>query len=230
MNEACYRHEFKYLVSEAQIALLKSRITPIMKPDPHAGRDGAYNIRSLYFDSFDNRCYFENENGTEPREKFRIRIYNHSSERITLECKKKKHGMTLKTTCPITLEYANRIIDGQSMQDLDQQPPLLRKLELKRQAELFRPVILVEYERIPFVYRDGNVRITFDRNIASSNDLDRFFEEEIEKRPVMSTGQHLMEVKYDTFLPDFIYQSLNLGTLSQTSYSKYYLCRKYDLR
>ena len=45
----------------------------------------------------------------------------------------------------------------------------------------------------------------------------------------MPAGAQLMEVKYDAFLPDVIYRGLNLGTLSQTSYSKYYLCRKYHL-
>ena len=61
-----YRHEFKYPVSSAQIALLENRIRPFMSPDPHAGPDGVYSIRSLYFDDWENSCYYENENGTEP--------------------------------------------------------------------------------------------------------------------------------------------------------------------
>ena len=72
-----YRHELKYVISATQIPLLKSRITSFMQPDPHTGADGSYNIRSLYFDDYYNRCFYENENGTDPREKFRIRIYNH---------------------------------------------------------------------------------------------------------------------------------------------------------
>ena len=91
MNETHYRHEFKYLVSEAQILLLKNRISSIMSADPHAGRNGGYSIRSLYFDNYVNGCYYDNENGVEPREKYRIRIYNHSRERVVLECKRKEH-------------------------------------------------------------------------------------------------------------------------------------------
>ena len=45
----------------------------------------------------------------------------------------------------------------------------------------------------------------------------------------MPVGQHLMEVKFDEYLPDFIYRSLNLGVLQHTAYSKYYLCRKFAL-
>ena len=49
------------------------------------------------------------------------------------------------------------------------------------------------------------------------------------KRPIMPAGWHLMEVKFDEYLPDFIYRSLNLGQLQQTAFSKYYLCRKHAL-
>ena len=93
-KEQKYRHELKYVISSAHIPLLKSRISGLMQLDPHACEDGIYNIRSLYFDDYSNRCFYENENGTDPREKFRIRIYNHSDQRITLECKRKERSKT----------------------------------------------------------------------------------------------------------------------------------------
>lgn len=230
MSTPQYRHEFKYLISSAQIPLLRSRISSFMTPDPHAGPGSMYGIRSLYFDDYEDRCFYENENGTDPREKFRIRIYNHSSSRITLECKRKEHGKTLKTSCPLTFEQAGCLIQGLPLPDIRTLPPLLRKLELARKTRRMHPVVIVEYERVPYICPDGNVRVTFDRNIASCSDPDSFFDPEIPRRPVMPAGQHLMEVKYDAFLPDYIYHSLNLGRLSQTTFSKYYLCRKYSLR
>ena len=226
-----YRHEFKYLVSAAQIPLLRSRISCFMAPDPHTGPRGDYEIRSLYFDDYHNRCFYENENGTEPREKFRIRIYNASSSRITLECKRKEHGMTLKTACPLTREQAGSLLRSLPVPEAEPMPPLLRKLDLLRQTELMHPVVTVNYVRAPFVYADGNVRVTFDTDIASAApDPEGFFSPELPARPVLPSGCHLMEVKYDNFLPDFIYRSLNLGQLRQTNFSKYYLCRKYSLR
>lgn len=222
-----FRHEMKYVISAAQMPLLKNRICSIMQQDAHAGVTGAYNIRSLYFDSYDNRCYYENENGTDPREKFRIRIYNHSTERITLECKRKERGKTLKTSCPLTLEQANRLIKGIAPASLDTIPPLLRRLSLKMQTELFRPVVIVEYDRTPMIYQSGNVRITFDTNISTSADIQSFFSDTLAKKPIMPAGRQLLEVKFDEYLPDFIYHSLNLSSLQQTAYSKYYLCRKF---
>ena len=229
-TEAKYRHELKYIVSAAQIPLLKSRIAAIMHLDPHAGADGKYTIRSLYFDDYDNRCYYEKENGTDPREKFRIRIYNHSPAVIHLECKRKERGKTLKTAAEITVEQVNEAIEGVSWSNLETFPPLLRKMKLQMDTKLLRPVVIVEYERIPYVYQNGNVRVTFDMNVSSSADLSRFWDENLPKRSVMPPGMHLMEVKFDEYLPDFIYRGLNLGILRQTSYSKFYLCRKYTLK
>ena len=222
-----YRHELKYLISTAQMALLKARVAPLMARDYHAQEDGTYNIRSLYFDDYSNRCYYENENGTDPREKFRIRIYNHSSERIMLECKRKEHGMTRKTTCRLTKAQAEQLIQGRCLVQTESLPPLLQKFNLQMQTRLLRPVIIVEYERVPYIYKNGNVRVTFDTQIASSSDVTNFFSDVLPKRPIMPVEQQLLEVKFDEYLPDYIYRNLNLGVLRQTAFSKYYLCRKY---
>ena len=224
-----YRHELKYLVSRAEITILQSRLQPIMHQDSHVSESGSYLVRSLYYDDYMNQCYYDNENGRDPREKFRIRIYQHSTERILLECKRKERGKTLKTSCLLTRTQAESLIN-QKTPGLDYQAQLLRKLAMQMQTRLLRPVIIVEYERIPFVYSRGNVRVTFDINLSSSSDVGSFFSEEVSKHPVMPQGQHLMEVKYDEFFPDYIYQALNLGTLQQTAFSKYYICRKHSLK
>ena len=229
-TEVKYRHELKYVVSAAQIPMLKSRIAAIMRLDPHVSAEGKYTIRSLYFDDYDNHCYYENENGTDPREKYRIRIYNQSQAVVRLECKRKERGKTLKTDTGITVEQVNQVLEGASLSDIENLPPLMRKLKLQMDTRLLRPVVIVEYERTPYIYQNGNVRVTFDMNLSSSTDLLRFWDESLLKRPVMPKGMHLMEVKFDEYLPDFIYRGLNLGILSQTAYSKYYLCRKYTLK
>ena len=96
-EERKFRHEFKYLISQSEFAHLNMRMGSLMRKDPHAGGNGCYHISSLYFDDLDNTCYFENENGTDPREKFRIRIYNGSASSVHLECKRKEQGKVLKT-------------------------------------------------------------------------------------------------------------------------------------
>ena len=224
-----FRHELKYPVSAAQLQVLRNRIDNLIPLDAHVGEAGSYSIRSLYFDDIYNSCYYENENGTDPREKFRIRIYNHSTERITLECKRKERGKTLKTSCPLTVEQTRMLMEGRILPDIANQPEVLRKLTLRMMTKGMRPVVIVEYDRIPYVYPNGNVRITMDMNVSSSTSIECFLDAQIPKRPIMPTGQHLLEVKFDEYLPDFIHHNLNLHSLTQTAYSKYYLCRKYTL-
>ena len=87
-KEIKFRHELKYPVSAAELQMVRNRISNLVPLDDHVGESGSFSIRSLYFDDYENSCYYENENGTDPREKFRIRIYNHSTDRITMECKR----------------------------------------------------------------------------------------------------------------------------------------------
>ena len=222
-----YRHELKYQVTNAEIQMLKMRIQHLLPLDSHVARTGSYFIRSLYFDDYNDRCMKENENGTDPREKFRIRIYNGSCEKISLECKRKERGKTHKTSCPLTVEQTRALMAGKVLPAIGQQPPLLRKLTLQMMTRQLRPKVIVEYERIPYVYKNGNVRITLDTNIASSSRVEQFLDPHIATRPVLPAGQQLLEVKYDEYLPDFIYRSLMLQNLRQTAFSKYYICRKY---
>ena len=226
-NKTQYRHELKYQVTDAEIQMLKNRITHLLPLDSHVAKTGSYVIRSLYFDDYYDRCMKENENGTDPREKFRIRIYNGSAEKISLECKRKERGKTHKTSCPLTEEQTRMLMAGQVIPDIGNQPPLLRRLSLEMMTRRLRPVVIVEYERIPYVYKNGNVRITLDTNIRSSSAVQTFLDPHITGRPVLPAGQQLLEVKYDEYLPDFIYRSLMLPNLRQTAFSKYYICRKY---
>ena len=96
-----YRHEYKDYCTAREVAELLARARGLMRPDLHAGADGAYRVRSLYFDTPEDACYFETEDGVDVRDKYRIRIYDGSAERISLERKSKKNGMTLKSACRI---------------------------------------------------------------------------------------------------------------------------------
>ena len=119
------------------------------------------------------------------------------------------------------------LMQGIPIPDISSQPEVLRKLTLQMLTRRMRPVVIVEYERIPYVYKNGNVRVTLDMNVSSSTSIGSFLDEQIPKRPIMPLGQQLLEVKFDEYLPDFIHHNLDLNSLSQTAYSKYYLCRKY---
>lgn len=219
-----YRNEWKYQVSGAQLAVLAARLSPILRPDGHH-RPGGYAIRSLYFDDFSNSCLWENEAGVDDRRKYRLRIYNGDASLIKLEIKEKLHGMTHKTACTITPEQCRAIIRGTPPPLGKDSPPPMNLLAAAMRTRGLAPKVIVEYERTAYISRLGNVRITFDRNIATSAAVGLFLEPRVPLTPVLAAGQHVLEVKYDEFLPDPVAQVLELGHLRRTAFSKYYLSR-----
>ena len=145
-----------------------------------------------------------------------------------MELKQKINGMCLKTSCPVPLKTLEQIMAGQIPDFTAETPYLLKKLISQMHFRALRPVVIVAYERVPFVYPDGNVRVTFDRNLRSSSNIEDFFNPQAAFRSVLPVGTNMMEVKFDELLPDYISSLLQTGLLRQTSFSKYYLCRKYN--
>ncbi len=228
-EEKAYRHEYKYPISDTEARIISERMRFVMSPDQHTGPDGRYHISSLYFDDCFDSCFLDNENGTDPREKFRIRIYNNSTDRISLECKRKERGKTLKSSCLISVGQVREILEGKVLAVTEDSDPLLKKFAVLQAERNLKPKVIVEYDRLPFVYKAGNVRITLDSQLSSSTDVTHFLDGGYSKRPVMPVGQLLLEVKFDAFLPDWLYASLQLNNLTQTAFSKYYLCRKFGI-
>lgn len=231
-----FRHEYKFILSIPESCILKERMSALMKRDAYGDERGSYEIRSVYFEDKDNTCFLQNEAGTDPRFKYRIRSYNTSDKRIVLEKKIKQNGMTKKLQQDLTKEQYHMLVTEPLQTGVlglpyhfHEQPSLVQELLVARQTRMMLPRLIVAYERVPFVEKAGNVRVTFDDKISSSGDFDNFFSENLHKRPIMPIGKTLMEVKYDEFIPGYIKDALEVGGLSQTTFSKYYLCRRHEL-
>lgn len=224
-----YRHEFKYLIDSPTDSILQICAQGILIPDGHTGQDGTYFIRSLYFDDLHDSCMQENEAGTDPRSKFRIRYYGNDLSHIRLEKKSKSRGMTLKESCTLTPNECACFIGG-NIPALDgTMSDTKRKLLLEMQLRHLQPKVIVSYERQPFVYPGGNVRVTFDRKLSSSSDISHFLSGNYRLRPILPLGSSILEVKWDELLPLHIKDGLGMNRLQWTSFSKYYMCRKLHL-
>lgn len=219
-----YRVENKYLVSDAELALLSARLKTVMSADIHQDGD-CYQIRSLYFDDISDSCMDENDSGVDQRQKYRIRIYDPTASRMHLEIKEKVRGLTKKTACTVTRDECRQIMDGSLPLTLDERKPL-NLLKMQMRCACMQPKVIIAYERTAFVHPTGNVRITFDRNISASRCVDDFLEGQVPSMvPILPARMHVLEVKFDELLPDFIAEVLELGNLRQTAFSKYYLGR-----
>ena len=54
------RQEKKYLITQSQRIQLQHQFSAMIKPDPHNGTEG-YRVRSLYFDTLNDRDFQEKE-------------------------------------------------------------------------------------------------------------------------------------------------------------------------
>ena len=225
---ADFRHEYKYQCTPDQLLTERKRLESLLAPDPHVGADGKYLIRSVYFDDPDNGAFYENEDGDDPRAKYRLRIYNCSDARISLERKAKVRMMTHKDAALVNRAEAEALLSGQIPFPRPEHPPLLRRMLTDMLLRVLRPAVVVQYVRTPFILATGNVRVTLDEEISSSLAVSRFFDPEIPLRQVLADGQGILEVKWDQFLPDWLYASLQLEELQWSGFSKYYLCRRFN--
>lgn len=195
-----------------------------MENDVHQNGD-CYSIRSVYYDDLYDSCMNENEAGVDCRKKYRIRSYGVADSPINLEIKEKTRGLTKKHSCRLTYEECNSLLNGSNELVFENQK-VLNQLLIQMRCVNMQPKVIIEYERTAFVHPIGNVRITFDRNIMASKYCDDFFEKNVVGMiPVLPIGLHVLEVKYDEFLPDMIAKQLEIGKLRQTAFSKYYLGR-----
>ncbi len=229
MNETAvkYRHEFKYIQNEADLIMAESGLKRLLKKDPHVSEKGYYSIRSLYFDDYNNTLAGDNVSGHDEREKWRIRIYDRDPGFISLERKSRKADLISKTSCRIDRDTYDMILSRTLKAGADQNP-LLNRFFIEMRTHLLHPVVIVEYERTPFIAKEGNTRVTIDRDIRSSSELDHFLsDKELSARPVLLAGKGLMEVKFDDYLPDHIAHTVETGNMRRETFSKYFLARKF---
>lgn len=220
-----FRHEWKIEINAADLLALRSRLRMLMEPDEHAA-GGRYQIRSLYFDTPADRALREKIDGVNRREKFRIRYYNGDIGFLSLEKKSKLNGLCSKQSVQITAEQAKVIADGGILQIQQNAPPLLKELCYKMKTEGLRAKTVVDYTREPFIYRPGNVRVTFDYGIRTGLGGTDFLNADLVTVPA-GDSPILMEVKWDTFFPDVIRDAIQLTGRRPFAFSKYAQCRIY---
>ncbi len=221
-----FRHEWKHEISKCDMLVLRQRLGTVMQRDKHA-QNGAYFIRSLYFDNAADKALREKLDGVNNREKFRIRYYNHDSSLIHLEKKSKQNGLGSKDMTELTASEAQSILDDRWAWMRDDSRPLVRELYTKMQSQGLRPKTIVDYTRDPFVYGPGNVRVTLDYNIRTGLGCTDFLNPDCVTVPA-GNAPILLEVKWDEFLPSVIRDIIQLDGRHATAFSKYAICRIYD--
>jgi hypothetical protein len=220
------RHELKHEMTRMDCYLLRNRLKHYMEVDPHAKNDGKYLIRSVYFDNFDNKILTQKKEGFFERDKFRVRLYDYNTDYLNLEKKSKRNNLTYKQKCRLTAEEYEQIRQGDITWMESDSRTLIQDLYVQMNLFQLKPMTVVDYEREVFIYRQGNVRVTFDSSIKTSfrnNDVLNPHLAMVETNPDIV----ILEVKYDEYLPDVIKQLLQIGDRRRGTYSKYQISRMF---
>ncbi|MCE1255799.1 MAG: polyphosphate polymerase domain-containing protein [Anaerolineae bacterium] len=218
-----YRQELKYLINEADVTLMRLRLSSFMKKDEHINADGNYTVRSLYFDDYYNSAYNEKYMGALDRQKYRIRFYNYLDSFVQLERKTKWNSYIDKQTSQIKKEDVLEVINNRFSNLLNYSNDLQKIFYFECLSNVMRPRVIVDYEREPFVFDHGNVRVTFDLNVRAAIGSTDVFDQDLPTIPLLERGQAIMEVKYTEFLPNLIRNILPPQASNFIAVSKYIL-------
>ncbi|QLY40799.1 polyphosphate polymerase domain-containing protein [Hujiaoplasma nucleasis] len=176
------RFEYKYVLDLRTYFAFKNRLSLYMKKGLHTdlAQNKQYFVRSLYYDTYDFKHYYESEDGQFGRIKCRVRTYHKTQEEaniISIEIKT-KHGANVKKysqLIPIEdyLYFLKNHCFQKSSMILDEFTRLIHLQQLEAKA-------IVEYEREGYVPKiSSDLRITFDHSVRSGASKELFPEEEI---------------------------------------------------
>ncbi len=226
---AIARHELKYLISIHDAQILKSKIAHILPTDVHALEDASYEVVSLYFDTPSYTCAREKEDGYYDRFKYRLRTYNNGGI-YHLELKKKKGNACFKTIHSLDKDTTFSLIEGSSLSP--EKTTGIDEFYSLRRSSLLKPSVVVRYKRTAYCGDAGRVRITFDEALCAIALSPKAFSSPVFYNnaclclPALPSGFCILEVKYDSFFPDYIKPILALPSRPQLAVSKYVLCLK----
>ena len=215
------RKEIKYVMPLSKALAIKEYLDSLLPRDEYC-TDGAYLVRSLYFDSVNSIDFSDKLAGIDIRKKVRIRIYDNDDSLCKLEVKQKQGDWQHKQSCIIDVDDVKKLSKGNYS--------VLKKYFCNTETALkiysimaqggYRPVVQIEYDRWAYRYPLYDTRITLDKNIrATESNLD-IFESEGIFNPVMCKDV-VLEIKYSGKLMGFVSDMLAQFGLTQGAYSKY---------
>lgn len=228
MNEVL-RQEKKYLMTMADIYALSRHLESVMSQDPHNGAQG-YSIRSLYFDTLEERDYQSKMDGLELRRKIRLRIYDPAASFAMLEMKQKEGAYQKKRSLRVDREDAGQLARGQYDRLLHYSEPFAAECYALLHSQCYRPKTIVEYRRKAYVAKENKIRVTFDHQIRATETCMDLFAPDLNLYPVLDPFNGVLEVKYNGFLLSYIKTLVSGADRSELSVSKYCLARSASLK
>lgn len=136
----------------------------------------------------------------------------------------KHNNLTSKEQMLISKGIYSKILDGK-INEIKNPEGLLEEFLNDIKLKGLFPSIIVEYNRVAFIYPVSDVRITFDSNIKSGLYNYDLFDDKSPTYRVIENDKQVLEVKYNEVLPSHIANILSTVPSVREAVSKFAICR-----
>lgn len=218
------RREEKYALTTAEAACYAGRFSNFLQSD-HFSNNGSYAVRSLYFDTPDDKDFYDKLNEQNLRRKVRLRIYHPNDSKAKLELKQKENIYQKKRSLTIRKNEALALIKGDYSVLLHYHDPFAAEMYAIMAGECYRPKTIIEYQRRAFMAKENHIRITFDSCINATESDYNLFSPTLAMHPILNRSDTILEIKYTHFLPGYLSGILSQINRRSVSASKYCLGR-----
>ena len=211
------RTEKKYLLTQPVFEQFLERIDPYVRPDEY----GQSTVLNIYYDTEHYDLIARSIDGPAYKEKLRLRSYGVPGPKDTvfLELKKKYRGTVFKRRIFLPLEEAEGYLEEGILPR--ERSQIFREIDYFCKFYHPQPRLFLAYDRVALVGReDGDVRLTFDRNIRSRTDHLHLGEGD-QGRTYLREDYRLMELKVPDAFPLWLVRALSELKIYPTSFSKY---------
>ncbi len=223
------RRETKYLIDRTTRTALTEDLRAFMRPDQHAGKEGGYLVRSLYYDTDAYLAYHEKLSGSAVRHKLRIRAYGEDPRETPftrLEVKSRFLSYIHKITVDVPVgnyEALQAALLGRDLPaDFILKNDAVSKefFRLQRQYNML-PKILLQYRREAYERVELNrIRANFDDEILATRNLDLLAPLQASRR-LLKYGHCVFEIKIDGPMPFWMHQLIGKYNLQDQAFSKF---------
>ena len=218
------RREEKYVLYLQETLQYQEQFSQLLMTDAFS-EDGSYMVRSLYFDTIDDKDFFDKITEQNNRRKIRLRIYSPEDQTAKLELKQKENIYQKKRSLTISRAHAEALIDGDFSVLLTYPDAFAAEMFYLMSTEGYRPKTIVEYQRRAFMARENNIRLTFDSDIRATESCFALFAENLPMQPVFDPTKTIFEVKYDKFMLGYLSEIISTINRRNISSSKYCMGR-----
>lgn len=223
------RAEKKYIISQAQFAVLMEKLNHFIRPDLYP----MTSIYSLYYDTPEHILLRRSIDKPVYKEKIRLRSYGcpGPDTQVFVEMKKKFKKTVYKRRVSMTYSDALEFLSTGNIPDnADSQLQIMNEIAWSLQFyQTLEPFLLITYNR--YAYRginDPDLRITFDYDLQWSD----YQSSDTDKLPchsILPDNHLVMEIKIPGAMPLWLSHILAQERIYPTSFSKVGTAYKHKL-